>query len=157
MLPVPDSYGLDCARPRRGIDSMRRPLAVLHAVIFLAFLLAWTIALLSPVPNESARRTLGSDFWVFVFGKGLHISAYAFLTVLGGTVERFGGKRRFVPLALVLHGATTEFFQQFVGRTASVRDVLLDAMGILIGCLIIVTWRSIVNRRRRVAEVARLP
>lgn len=142
MLPGPDSYGLVCARPQQGTNLMRRPFAVLHGIVFVAFLTAWTIALLSPVPNKSAERVLGGEFWVFMFGKGLHISAYAFLTVLGGTIVLFGRHRRWVFMALVAHGATTEFFQQFVGRTASIRDVLLDAIGILIGCLVIFAWRQ---------------
>jgi len=67
-----------------------RTLPAIHAAVFAAFLTAWTIALLSPVPHQSAERVLGDPFSVFVFGKGLHISGYAFLAVLGGTLPLRG-------------------------------------------------------------------
>lgn len=147
MPPVPDSFGLACVPPRRGRDAMRRFLAILHAAIFVAFLTAWTIALLSPVPTESAERTLGSAFWVFIFGKCLHISAYAFLAVLGGTIVLLGRNREFVFLGLVAHGIITEYVQQYVGRTGSLRDVCLDAVGISIGWIVVTIWRRIAKRR----------
>jgi hypothetical protein len=119
-----------------------RPLTILHAAVFVAFLTAWTIALLSPVPHESAKRTLGGEFWVWVFGKGLHVSAYAFLAVLGGTIKFPGRAWVWLLVGLVIHGAVVEYFQQFVGRTASVRDAGLDALGVLAGGLIVLAWRG---------------
>ena len=122
-----------------------------HAAVFVAFLTAWTIALLSPVPQQSAQHWLGGPFWVFVFGKGLHISAYAFLTVLGGTLPLPNGRWAWVPAGLVAHGGVTEFFQQFTGRTARLEDVGLDAIGVAVGGLAVWAWRALRGRQKRPA------
>jgi hypothetical protein len=119
-----------------------RIVTAIHTVVFAASLTAWTIALLSPVPHQSAERVLGGSLQVFLFGKGLHVSAYAFLAVLGGTLPLRGWKWTWVLVGLVAHGGLTEFFQQFVGRGASVRDVGLDSIGVTIGGLIVLAWRS---------------
>jgi VanZ family protein len=107
-------------------------------------LTVWTVALLTKVPHESAKQVLGSDWGVFVFGKTLHVCAYAGLAVLGGTAAAFGRKWVWVLPALVLHGGLTEFFQQFVGgRTGRIEDVGLDSIGISLGGLIAWGLRSI--------------
>jgi hypothetical protein len=122
-------------------------------LVFVAFLTAWTIALLSPVPHQSAERVLGSPFSVFMFGKGLHIAAYAFLTVLGGTVRLFGGRWWWIVPGLIAHGGLTEFFQQFVGRTARIEDLGLDTIGIVLGALVVLGWRGL-KRNRSAGESA---
>ena len=109
----------------------------MHLIAFILFLVAWTCALWSPVPQESARDTLGSDWHVFLFGKGLHVSVYAFLTVLGGTVRRFGNRWVWVLPTLIAHAGLTELVQPYVGRTGSLRDVGLDTIGVVIGGLIV--------------------
>jgi hypothetical protein len=114
-----------------------RLLTWIHASVFAAFLAAWTIALLSPVPSERAERALGGPWEVFLFGKGLHITAYAFLTALGGTIRCLARRWVWVLPALVVHGALIEFLQQFVGRGSSVGDVGLDSIGIAIGGLVV--------------------
>lgn len=124
-----------------------RLFAWIHTCIFAAFLIAWTIALLSPVP-EQAQRVFGSPWEMFLFGKGLHISAYAFLTVLGGTIRWLKGRWVWVLPALVAHGALTEFFQQFVGRGASIGDVGLDSIGIAVGGLLVWMKRARWKHRR---------
>jgi hypothetical protein len=126
-----------------------RPLFLFHATIFVGFLTAWTVALLSPVPHESAERALGGAFWVWVFGKGLHVAAYAFLAVLGGTLDLGGRWWLWVLVGLVAHGGVTEYFQQFVGRTASIRDAGLDALGVAVGGLLVLAWRSFMSRRQQ--------
>ena len=115
-----------------------RPRPALHVGLFAAFLTAWTVALLSPVPHDSARQVLGSEYGIFVFAKTVHVAAYAFLAVLGGTAAAFGRRWWWVLPALVAHGAATEFVQQFVGRGSRIEDVGLDSIGIAIGGL--VTW-----------------
>ena len=115
----------------------------IHTAVFAAFLTAWTIALLSPIPIEEAERTLGGPWEVFLFGKGLHISAYAFLTVLGGTIRWFERRWLWVLPGLVVHGALTEFFQQFTGRSARLEDVGLDSLGIAIGGFVVWAIRRI--------------
>lgn len=120
---------------------MHRRFELAHVIVFAAFLLAWTIALELPVPHESAQKVLGGPLEEFFFGKGLHICAYAFLTVLGGTVAIFGRRWWWVLPGLVAHGGITEFFQQFTGRTARIEDVGLDTIGVALGSLLIFAWR----------------
>jgi len=116
---------------------------VVHVVLFAAFLMAWTIALLLPVPAQSAERVLGDPFSVFMFGKGLHIAAYAFLTILGGTAALFGRNWVWILPGLIVHGGVTEILQGFVGRTSRIEDVGLDAVGIGLGALAVLAWRRI--------------
>jgi hypothetical protein len=99
----------------------------------------WTVALLVPVPKESAKLVLGSDDEVFLFGKMVHVCVYAFLTVLGGSMTLSRPQRWAILGLLSFHGFATEFFQQFVHRGASWRDVGLDHVGITMGFLI--GWR----------------
>jgi hypothetical protein len=131
----------------------RRALRLLHLLVFAAFLIAWTVALLLPVPHQSAERVLGSPFSVFMFGKGLHVAGYAYLTVLGGTVALFGRKWVWVLPGLVAHGGLTEIVQGFVGRTSRIEDLGLDTLGIALGALLILGWRRL-TRPRPAAEHA---
>ena len=127
----------------------------LHAWVFVLFLLAWTVALMLPVPHRSAEQVLGSSFHVFLFAKGLHVCSYAFLATLGGTIGLLGRRWFWVFPGLILHGCLTEFFQQFVGRGASIRDVGIDTIGISIGSLLVFAIRRI--RRRRDLSAASSP
>ncbi|HJZ91455.1 MAG TPA: VanZ family protein [Gemmataceae bacterium] len=124
---------------------MRRPLAILHLLCFLGFLTAWTVVLLRPVP-EAPKRVL-TDWEAFIVGKSLHVGVYAFLAALGGTLAVLGRRWPWVLSALIVHGALTEYFQQFVGRGASVKDVGLDSIGIALGGLIAWAIRRYANRR----------
>jgi VanZ family protein len=125
--------------------SICRRWPALHLFIFFFTLTAWTVALLSPVPHESAKSVLGSDYGVWLFGKSLHVGTYAFLTVLGGTAVAFGRRWWWVLPALVVHGGLTEFFQQFVGRGARIEDVGLDSIGVAIGGLMAGGLRSFIR------------
>jgi|SRR5262245_10826956 len=126
---------------------MRRLFAILHLLCFLGILTAWTVVLLRPVP-EGPKRAL-SEWQAFLVGKALHVSAYAFLSALGGTMVLLGRHWPWVLVLLVVHGGLTEFFQQFVGRGASIKDVGLDSLGIAIGGLIAWAVRRYVVRSRR--------
>lgn len=112
---------------------------LLHFSLFAGLLTAWTAALLSPVPPE-ATAALGEDGSLAV-SKSLHVLVYAAIMVLGGTLKPMRTREGWLAAALVTHGALTEFFQQFVGRYTSVRDVLIDALGVFIGSAIVVVWR----------------
>jgi hypothetical protein len=125
----------------------RRNLRRLHVVLFAAVLIAWTAALLAPLPDESAKKVLGSPWRVFLFGQGLHTAAYAFLTVLGGTVGSFGRKWVWVLPGLLAHGGATEILQPLVGRTFDVSDLALDALGVALGGLVVVGCRIRSSRR----------
>jgi VanZ family protein len=124
---------------------MRRPLAILHLLCFLGFLAAWTVVLLRPVP-EAPKRVL-SDWEAFLVGKCLHVGAYTFLAVVGGTLALLGRRWPWVLAALAAHGALTEYFQQFVGRGASVKDVGLDSIGIALGGIIAWAIRRYAGQR----------
>ena len=119
------------ARPQQ--QHRTRWLVQLHFVAFIAILIAWTIALLVPVPKKTAAVVLGGEDPMFWFGKCLHIGAYTFLTVLGIALPLTQKQRLWLLAGFVFHGAATEFLQQFVERGASVRDVILDSIGVVIG------------------------
>jgi VanZ family protein len=124
---------MSCCRSRSAI----------HVGLFAVFLAAWSVALLSPVPHDSAKKVLGSEFGLFLFAKTVHVATYAFLTVLGGTAAAFGRRWWWVLPGLVAHGGLTEYFQQFVGRGSRLEDVGLDSIGIGVGGLITWAVRSI--------------
>jgi VanZ family protein len=116
----------------------RNRLAWLHFSAFVLLLAAWTVALLMPVPQEAAEE-LGGDEGKFWFSKSMHVATYAFLAFLGATLPLSLRWRLALLAVLSLHAFSTEFFQQFVGRSASWRDVGLDHVGIVLG--IAVSWR----------------
>jgi VanZ family protein len=125
-------------------------LVQLHYVGFVALWVAWTVALLAPVPKQTASVVLPTDEAKFWFGKSLHVCTYAFLTIAGISLPWSRKQRLGLLLALFLHGVATEILQQFVpGRTGSVRDVLLDSAGILLGWAILSWWVMRRNRARR--------
>ena len=115
------------------------PGPVFFSVTFFLSLVIWTIALLVPLPHQTAKEVLGSWDRVFAVHKLFHLSAYAYLAVMGGMMQLTRPQRWGVLALLSFHGFATEFFQQFVNRGASIIDVGLDHIGILIGCLI--SWR----------------
>ena len=92
-------------------------------VAFVGVAVAWTVALLVPIPHETASQVLGSESAKFWFAKALHMTAYAFIACVAGTFRLTRRERIAVLIALFSHGALTEFFQQFVGRGASLQDV----------------------------------
>ena len=117
----------------------------LHVAVFAVFLVAWTIALLSPIPEDAARNALGDSENQFYFGKTLHVAAYCYLACLGGTLVILRRRWPLMLLALVAHGGITEIVQDFVGRTARWEDLGLDTLGIAIGGLFILIFRGLVG------------
>lgn len=121
--------------------------AMLRAIAFVVCISAWTGALLMLVPHQSASEVLGGDRGVFLFGKTLHVCAYAFLTVLGGSMMLARRQRWLLLAGLSFHTFATEFLQQFVGRGASLRDVGLDHIGIMFGIVLgWYWWRALLPR-----------
>lgn len=115
----------------------------IHFTVFLVFFGLWTWKLLEshPVPDEISEG-LASAGLSFVAAKTLHASGYAFLTVLVLTLPAPLHWRRFLVGLLVLHGVGTEIGQTYVpNRTGKVRDVLIDWLGIALGCLVVYAWR----------------
>lgn len=113
--------------------------ARIHASIFFTFLALWTIALLVPIPTQTASQVLGGASGMFLFAKTLHVSAYAFLTLLGGSMVLTRQQRWLILAILSFHAFASEFLQQFTSRTPSWKDVGLDHIGILIGLAL--GWR----------------
>lgn len=134
---------------RNLIRSPRRKIrfgAVFPFVLFIGFLGLWTYELLTPNPVPRAILDVIPDEWKFYLAKGLHVGGYAFLTLLAAflPIPRF--YYWLVVGGLFLHGVGTEVGQSYMeeGRHGSVRDVILDWVGVLI-CLVIV---EIVHRIR---------
>jgi VanZ family protein len=98
----------------------------------IALLIAWTMALLTPIP-KAAVIALGGPTPSFYFAKTLHVSVYATLAIFAVLLP-LPRKWRIVVLALLfVHGGATEYLQQFFERGSSVSDVGLDSLGILLG------------------------
>lgn len=101
----------------------------LHALAFIAFLALWTWKLLQSQPVPEGVSVGLSSGVKFGLAKSLHVCAYAFLTVLGGSLAR--RLRWWVVVLLVLHAIGTEIGQTFVPhRSGTVMDVLIDCCGI---------------------------
>jgi VanZ family protein len=112
---------------------MRR---VLPFAAFLLFLGLWTWKLLEPNPvPEPVARGISLDV-MFLLAKVAHAAGYAFLTVLASLLPVRRTYFWLVVAALVLHAVGTEIGQTFVdNRSGSVRDVLIDWIGIALGLL----------------------
>lgn len=124
-------------------------LDVFRFVVFAVFLGLWTWKLLQPVPvPEALTAELGAD-WRFLLAKCLHAGAYAFLTVLAFALPVPRYWHWFLVGLLALHGAATEYGQTFVpNRSGSVRDVIIDCVGIALGVLASLSARRAAGRSR---------
>jgi VanZ family protein len=130
---------------------------LLPFVLFLFFLSLWTFELLAenPVPDSVSRAI--PDEWKFWLAKGLHVAAYAFLTVLAGQLPVPRVYFWLVVMLLVLHGIATEVGQTYVaGRHGSLRDVLLDWSGVGIGLLLLGFLKMVRGPGRRAYPLQRL-
>jgi VanZ family protein len=118
----------------------RFPWWILGLVLWSLLLAAWTAALLRPEPVQAAAVVLPEQA-EFPVSKLLHVSAYAVLAALTVLLRPLGRGRWLLLALLSLHGAGTEYLQQFVElRTPSVRDVLLDHLGIVLGAA--AAWKN---------------
>lgn len=109
----------------------------------LAYALAWTTALLMPVPFHADPDTALAE-GLFTFSKALHISAYALFTLLAAwmwLLPRWS--RLFLVAGLFGHGMLTEFLQWVLHdishRTGQWSDVGLDSIGITLG--VVMSWK----------------
>jgi VanZ family protein len=119
----------------------------LHLLVLLALLGLWTWKLLEPNPvPEAVAAKLHGDMR-YAAAKGLHACGYGFLALLAVTLPVRNYWRWFFAGLLALHGVATEIGQTFVpGRVGSVRDVLIDWGGVVLGVLV---WRVLVRRTAR--------
>lgn len=110
-------------------------------LVWSLFCLAWTAALIVPVPPPdelplgellSARRVL--------VAKSVHVGAYATFAILSGWLPVTFRWRIFLMFFLMLHAVGTEFIQLHLSyRSGTLADVLFDCLGIALGCGI--SWR----------------
>jgi VanZ family protein len=115
--------------------AVRFPWWVCGLVLWAVLLAGWTAALLRPEPVQVADAVLPSGM-EFPAAKLLHVSAYAVLAALAVLLRPLGRARWLLLAGLALHGAATEYLQQFVElRGPSVRDVGLDHLGIMLGAV----------------------
>lgn len=111
---------------------------MLPTVVFVFLLALWTYELLAenPVP-DSVKRVIPVE-WRFWLAKSLHVCAYAVLTILAGLLPVPRVYFWLVIALLFLHGIATEVGQTYVaGRHGSIRDVLLDWAGVVLGVLVL--------------------
>ena len=116
--------------------------------VWLLFVLAWSAALLVPNPvvlwlghsNGAGKPHPQLQLALHLFSKSVHVCAYALAAGLTAWL-RVAGRWRWALLAFwSVHAFATEFLQQFVPtRGASLYDVCLDHIGLLIG--VALTWR----------------
>ena len=124
----------------KAVASRRLLWCVPVLVLWGVLLGAWTVALLTPDPVRLAKEVLQEPV-AFPAAKLLHLTAYAALGALGCVLRTLGRYRWLLLAVLSLHGVGTEYCQQFVPlRGPSVRDVIIDHAGILLGAL--AAWRS---------------
>jgi VanZ family protein len=105
-------------------------------IAWLVFLAAWTAALLHPRPIQIDEGDISPDSQ-FYLAKALHVTAYAFCAALTAALPLRRTWRRAVLLLLGLHAIGTELAQTLVPpRSGSVRDMLLNLLGLALGALL---------------------
>jgi len=112
---------------------------------------AMLLAAVSLVPPSSKGLGECQQLVAPTVQKVLHVAAYAGLTVLIIAAMRSGhiglGGLTLVFLAAVAYGALLELAQAAIpGRFATLRDVLLNGVGVLVGMLVVAGLRTL--RRR---------
>jgi VanZ family protein len=117
--------------------------SVLPFAVFLLFLGLWTWKLLEPNPvPEPVLKGIPTD-WKFWLSKFLHVCGYAFLTVLASWLPLRRPYFWGVVAFLALHAIGTEIGQSYVpNRHGSVRDVVIDWVGIGMGLLALRWWKA---------------
>jgi VanZ family protein len=121
---------------------------LLRWLLWAVYAALWTTALLTTFPLAVRDRIVPAQYG-FPVSKTLHVAAYGLFTVLTGWLP-LSRPWRWAMLGLVsLHAWGTEYVQQFVGRTGSLRDVGLDHIGIALGLLLSwKLWRPAAGPRR---------
>ncbi len=111
-----------------------------HPIVFgfILFLLAWTTALLMPIPQKSAEEVLGNGMGVFYFSKIVHVTVYTIIAIWAGFLSKNRSSLWILLVLLSLHGWTSEGLQLITKyhRTGRIADVGLDHLGLLLGLIL---------------------
>jgi len=108
---------------------------VMRWLVWTLFCVAWTTALVAPVPStdELPLGELLATRRVLV-AKAVHVVAYAIFTMLSGWLPVEPRWRLLLMYLLMLHAVATEFIQLHLSyRSGTLGDVLWDHLGIAIG------------------------
>ena len=116
-----------------------------HAAVWAlwaASLAVLTYALLSPQVPKLGEPVIPSPLRIWV-SKATHVGAYAYLSALVALLPVTGWGPARLRLALIGHGAATEWLQTFTGRHGNVTDVLIDSAGVALGWALVLLWRRL--------------
>lgn len=112
--------------PAQRVVSLWLPVAAWAALIFF----------LSSIPSLST----GLGTWDLVVRKAAHLTEYA---ILGALLVRALDRPAAAAALAIAYAATDELHQHFVpGRTGAVVDVLIDAVGVVVGIVLYCRVRS---------------
>jgi VanZ family protein len=112
--------------PAQRVVSIWVPVAAWAALIFV----------LSSIPSLST----GLGTWDLVVRKAAHLTEYA---ILGALLVRALNRPAAAAALAIAYAATDELHQHFVpGRTGAVVDVLIDAVGVVVGIVLYRRVRS---------------
>lgn len=110
-------------------------------LVWGAFVVLWTAALLVPRPSRFAPSEVVVEH-AFGISKTLHVSAYALFAMMSAALPVSGRRRWVLVLFMSAHAFLTEFGQIFSEeRHPSLSDVGIDHIGIALGMLCTWTWR----------------
>lgn len=108
-------------------------------LLWAVYVALWTWSLERPYPKIVLEHT-EFDWYFFLFGKAVHVTAYACFAILSAWLHAPRPYRWGLLLFMSAHAWGSEYFQQFAPtRHPSLRDVGLDHTGILLGTLL--SWR----------------
>jgi len=114
--------------------------------IWAVYALAWTAALVMPIPVHGDWRGVGDlqfDVKYFV-AKVAHVSAYALLAILTGWVRAPVPQRFLLMFLLMAHATVTELIQEatfdVAGRSGELHDVGFDHLGVALGVMLSWKW-----------------
>lgn len=109
--------------------------------------------------QEPNKTILKEQILTPIVRKGAHFSIYTILGMLTiSFAQTLKNKKQYQLiiyslLFCIFYASTDEFHQYFIpGRSAEIRDVLIDSLGALTGILLIVIIRKIIKKIRKERE-----
>lgn len=117
------------------------PLSRRRWIIWSAYTLVWTVALVFPV-SESANLHLEEVLLgrKYVVTKLVHIAAYAAFAILSGWLRAPVRHRLLLLAFIMIHATVTELIQlRLSTRSGTLNDVAYDHLGIILG--LVASWK----------------